>query len=289
MSPPAPRAPRRGFLRTSATIAVLASLFALVVGTGPAPGAAAATTTTVAATATATNVGAPSWWVGDCDATRWGPIAASKGWTGVGSHRMGATYLGVPVCGPRPSVDGSPDVNWGRAGWGESEWQCVELAQRFMAQVYGTKAYGANGSQVVNNYHTCDQRRQPRADQQRHGRQGAGTGRHRVVHDAEQPLRPRRRGDLEHRGRQRQRHDHDALAERHGERLAHPARRRVAAAGLRLADPVRLAARPGRPRQPARRRHVRARHRDDGDVPHRRWRADQGELVGTRSAAPSPW
>ena len=134
----------------------LASLLALVVGTGPAPGAAAAATTTaVAATATATNVGAPSWWVGDCDATRWGPIAASLGWTGVGSHRLGASYLGVPVCGPRPSVDGSPDVTWGRAGWGESEWQCVELAQRFMAQVYGTKAYGANGSQVVNNYRSA--------------------------------------------------------------------------------------------------------------------------------------
>ena len=152
MTPPAPRP--RGLLRTSATIAVLVSLIAAVIGTGTVVGSAVASAATAATAPTATNVGAPSWWVGDCDATRWGPIAASEGWTGAGSHRLGASYLGVPVCGPRPSVDGSPDVMWGRAGWGESEWQCVELAQRFMAQVYGTRAYGANGSQVVNNYRT---------------------------------------------------------------------------------------------------------------------------------------
>ena len=156
MTPPVVRAPRRGLLRTSVALAgaLLVSLLAPVVGSGAALVTASATATTVVATATATDVGAPSWWVGDCDATRWGPIAKSKGWTGVGSHRLGASYLGVPVCGPRPSVDGSPDVMWGRAGWGESEWQCVELAQRFMAQVYGTQAFGANGSQVVNNYRT---------------------------------------------------------------------------------------------------------------------------------------
>jgi len=151
------RTPRRGLLRVSAVAAVLAlgSLLTVSPATAMTVVPAAATTPTAvaaASTATATNVGAPGWWSGDCDATRWGPIAARLGWTGVGSHRLGASYLGVPVCGPRPAVDGSPNVQWGRAGWGEAEWQCVEVAQRFMAQVYGTVAYGANGSQVVNNY-----------------------------------------------------------------------------------------------------------------------------------------
>ena len=155
MNPPAVRVPRRGLLRTSAGVA-LALLVALLAPVGvAAPVLAQSAAAVVAAAATATDVGRPSWWVGDCDSSRWGPIAASMGWTGVGSHRMGATYLGVPVCGPRPAVDGSPDVMWGRAGWGESEWQCVELAQRFMAQVYGTTAYGANGSDVVKNYSTA--------------------------------------------------------------------------------------------------------------------------------------
>ena len=160
MTPPAVRAPRHGLLRASAVAALvlLAGLLSPAAtsaqGVTHTASTAVATASSVGAAATATNVGAPSWWVGDCDATRWGPLAKKAGWTGVGSHRLGAAYLGVPVCGPRPAVDGSPNVQWGRAGWGEAEWQCVEVAQRFMAQVYGTVAYGANGSQVVNNYRT---------------------------------------------------------------------------------------------------------------------------------------
>ena len=156
MTPPDARTPGRGLLRTSAAVALvlLAAVVTPVTVASTLPVLAPATAS-VATTATATNVGLPRWWVGDCDATRWGPLAKSRGWTGPGSHRMGASYLGVPVCGPRPAVDGSPDVMWGRAGWGESEWQCVELAQRFMAQVYGTQAFGANGSGVVKNYSTA--------------------------------------------------------------------------------------------------------------------------------------
>lgn len=97
-------------------------------------------------------VGAPAWWDGDCDANHWNSAAASKGWHGTGAHRLGASYLGVPVCGPRPGSDGSPDVTWMRGGWGHYEWECTELAFRFMAQIYGVTAYGANGVDVVNNY-----------------------------------------------------------------------------------------------------------------------------------------
>src|SRR4051794_2870347 len=93
----------------------------------------------------------PSWWNGDCDANFWNMQAASKGWTGAGAHRLGAVYMGVPVCGPRRSVDGAPDVLWTRSGWGEYEWECVELAMRFMIQIYGVSPYSANGNSVVRN------------------------------------------------------------------------------------------------------------------------------------------
>jgi len=101
---------------------------------------------------TGSGVGAPRWWDGDCDANHWNPLAAAAGWQGAGSHRLGASYLGVAVCGPRPSIDGSPNVTWSKSGWGEYEWQCVELTMRFMAQVYGVSAYSANGNDVVRNY-----------------------------------------------------------------------------------------------------------------------------------------
>jgi hypothetical protein len=94
----------------------------------------------------------PSWWDGDCDANHWNTAAAAKGWTGEGAHRLGASYLGVPVCGPRPGADDAPDVTWTRPGWGEYEWECVELAMRFMVQVYGVSPYNANGGDVVRNY-----------------------------------------------------------------------------------------------------------------------------------------
>jgi hypothetical protein len=96
--------------------------------------------------------GAPTWWNGDCDANHWNSVAAAKGWRGAGAHRLGAEYLGVPVCGPRPSVDGAPDVIWSKSGWGHYEWECTELAFRFMAQIYGASSYGANGNTVVQNY-----------------------------------------------------------------------------------------------------------------------------------------
>jgi len=100
--------------------------------------------------------GTPSWWSGQCDANYWNAKAASMGWHGAGAHPLGASYLGIPVCGPRPEEDGAPDVLWKRPGWGELEFECVELAMRFMAQVYGVSPYGANGDNVVRNYTTAD-------------------------------------------------------------------------------------------------------------------------------------
>jgi hypothetical protein len=106
--------------------------------------------------ATAVTVRQPAWWSGTCDYRHWNPAARARGWHGAGAHMLGASYLGVPVCGPRPAIDGSPDVEWHRAGWGYPEWQCTELAFRFMAQLYGVRAYGAAGGTVVPLYRPAD-------------------------------------------------------------------------------------------------------------------------------------
>jgi hypothetical protein len=135
----------------------------LLVGTLAAAGPALAVTTIAPAVPANVSVGLPSWWAGSpCDATRWNKLALAADWpirttniATMGSHPLGASYLGVPVCGPRPGIDGSPDILWARPGWGEAEWECVELAQRFMAQFYGVSAYGANGGYVVDNYRTA--------------------------------------------------------------------------------------------------------------------------------------
>jgi hypothetical protein len=103
------------------------------------------------------------WWNGhECDSVHWNKVAASLGWdvTASPARPLGASYLGIQACGPRPSWDKqgtmtAPNVRWKRSGWGENEWQCVELAMRFMAQIYGTQAYSANGWNVVSNYRTA--------------------------------------------------------------------------------------------------------------------------------------
>ena len=137
--------------RCSALVVLVATATGTLVGVDV--GASAPAFADVApASTSASAVAAPSWWDGDCDANHWNTVAAAQGWQGAGAHRLGGSYLGVPVCGPRPSIDHSPNVTWAKSGWGEYEWQCVELAMRFMAQVYGVAAYGANGNGVVRNY-----------------------------------------------------------------------------------------------------------------------------------------
>ncbi len=106
------------------------------------------------------DVATPSWWSGTCDATVIGtPWPRLMGWKGAGA-RTSPHYLGVPgVCGPRPSANAedSPDVQWTKRGWGEYEWECTELAFRFMAQIYGVHAYEADRlCTVVSHYSTAD-------------------------------------------------------------------------------------------------------------------------------------
>ena len=101
--------------------------------------------------------GWPSWWAGnDCDSAHWNAAAAKAGWTGAGAYELGASYLGVPVCGPRPTADGAPAVWWTNWGGGEQEWTDTELAFRFMALVYGAAAYPATGGTLVSNYQSSD-------------------------------------------------------------------------------------------------------------------------------------
>lgn len=111
----------------------------------------------------------PSWWSGPCDANNWNRAAALAGFhlpgqptvPVVGAYATGASYLGVPVCGPMPgaqySVGGAPytvpDVMWRMPNsWGYPEWQCTELAFRFMRQVYGVSPYAAAGGTVAWRY-----------------------------------------------------------------------------------------------------------------------------------------
>src|SRR5262249_44898130 len=84
-----------------------------------------------------TTYGPPSWWSGDCAATCWNPRAQAGGWQGEGAHRLGAVFLGIPVCGPRPDPELAPSVPWSRNGEPVGEWGSSEFAFRFMNQVYG--------------------------------------------------------------------------------------------------------------------------------------------------------
>jgi fibronectin type 3 domain-containing protein len=99
-----------------------------------------------------TTYGAPGWWNGDCDATWWNPRAQALGWQGEGAHRLGAAYLGIPVCGPAPGNDAAPLVSWGRGGQAMNEWDASEYVLRFMDQVYGVAPYAASPMNVVRAY-----------------------------------------------------------------------------------------------------------------------------------------
>jgi fibronectin type 3 domain-containing protein len=99
----------------------------------------------------AVRFGRPAWWDGVCDAGRWNPHAATLGWTG-GAYELGASYLGIPVCGPRPGDNSAPTLPWNRTGPQQSEWDSAELAFRFMAQAYEVTPYAAVPENVVRSY-----------------------------------------------------------------------------------------------------------------------------------------
>lgn len=104
---------------------------------------------TVALAPSAGNLPYPNWWSGDCDSGTY--LAGSNG---LSAHRLGAVYLGMPACGPRPFADNAPDVlvRFFPGAWGELEWECVELSMRFLYLAYGIHPYEANGNTVVWHY-----------------------------------------------------------------------------------------------------------------------------------------
>lgn len=97
---------------------------------------------------TPNSIASPSWWSGNCDYNNY---LRKTGWQ---SWQMSTgRHDGVVACGPRPFA-GGPDalVSFFPGAWGEYEWECVELAMRWMYLAYGIHPYGANGNQVVSNY-----------------------------------------------------------------------------------------------------------------------------------------
>ena len=102
----------------------------------------------VAASLAPADLAAPYWWNGyDCDSNHY--YAGSGGRS---AFRLGAVYLGMPACGPRP-IAGGPDVavTWG-GGVTQLEWECAELSKRYLYLAHAVTPYQANGSQVVWNY-----------------------------------------------------------------------------------------------------------------------------------------
>jgi hypothetical protein len=125
--------------------------------TSPAPGnpttihsvPGTASVPTLPAAPAAGNLPFPAWWQGDCDNQNY-----STATQGRSSYRLGAVYLGMPACGPRPYADGAPDVvvHFYPYSWGVLEWECVELSMRYLYLAYGVRPYQANGNTVVWHY-----------------------------------------------------------------------------------------------------------------------------------------
>jgi surface antigen len=96
----------------------------------------------------------PGWWNGyECDLANYSAI------TGINSFGLGTSYDGLIACGPRPyiyqygsAVNPGPLVRFFDGAHGQYEWQCVELAMRYLYLKYGISPYQGNGKDVVNNY-----------------------------------------------------------------------------------------------------------------------------------------
>lgn len=87
---------------------------------------------------------APAWWDGQiCDHDDY--YAA----TGLHSYARGTPFDGLIACGPSHTM---VPVNFFPTAHGQYEWQCVELAMRYMYLKYNIEPYSANGKYVVSKY-----------------------------------------------------------------------------------------------------------------------------------------
>jgi hypothetical protein len=85
------------------------------------------------------DVGLPAWWSGTCNDNNF--FAAM----GVHSFPLGASWHGVPACGPLYSMH---LVRFFPGAYGEYEFQCVELVMRFLYQQWGIAPWGGNGNTI---------------------------------------------------------------------------------------------------------------------------------------------
>jgi hypothetical protein len=125
---------------------------------GPAYGAAGAPET---GSYHGKTIATPSWWSDSlCDKTNyWNhtpPKVPAAALLTPGAH-VANPWNGLPACGPNPYLyAGAADVAVTfPGGWGEYEFECVELSMRFLYGAYGVKAYGADGNGVADNYRTA--------------------------------------------------------------------------------------------------------------------------------------
>jgi len=90
----------------------------------------------------------PSWWEGEeCDYQNF--LDA----TGYESSPLGYTYEGLVACGPKPFETTDSRVYFFEGdSVGAREWQCVELARRYLYLKFGIEPYWGHGKDVVKNY-----------------------------------------------------------------------------------------------------------------------------------------
>jgi hypothetical protein len=84
----------------------------------------------------------PAWWSGECNDANF--FAA----TGVHSERLGDPYDGLVACGP---LNYERPVNFFSGARTQYEFQCAELAKRYLYLKYNIAPYQAHGKDVVNN------------------------------------------------------------------------------------------------------------------------------------------
>jgi CHAP domain len=92
------------------------------------------------------DVGTPSWWSGACDDDNYFHS------TNVHSILLGASWHGVPACGPVTYLPPYPShlVHFFSGAWVEFEFMCVELVMRFLYQEWGIAPWGGNANTIKN-------------------------------------------------------------------------------------------------------------------------------------------
>lgn len=90
----------------------------------------------------------PPWWNGDvCDSQHFYEE------TGLESSPLGYSYDGLVACGPRPYESKNARVHFFDGdNHGALEFECVELAMRYLYLKYDVAPYGGHGRDIVNNF-----------------------------------------------------------------------------------------------------------------------------------------